>query len=215
MSPRVALLLVAAAAFGGGALLAGPPGEVARPAAPASVSSDFAKPGPARTELENRCLMCHGEPIVASQRLTQEQWKAELAKMEKFGAPLAAGSEEEAAILAHLAATRAPGTPPEPPERAQPPAPPAFASLVAPVADADPARGAERYAAACAACHGKDAQGDKAPRLLARPILGDPAGFGAIVTKGLRGMPASAALDAAAAADILAHLRALTRDAAK
>ena len=37
---------------------------------------------------ENNCLMCHGAPIIESQKLTLEQWKASLAKMIDWGSPV-------------------------------------------------------------------------------------------------------------------------------
>jgi mono/diheme cytochrome c family protein len=209
VSPRAALALVAAAAFGWGALLAGPSGERGgRPAAPPGLPE-------LPREARDRCLICHGEALVVEQRLTPDQWKSEVAKMQKFGAPLAPGGAEEAEVLRSLAAVASSDSPPPAtlPVDTMPRPPASFADLTAPPAGADAARGAERYAASCAACHGADARGgERGPRLLARPILADAAAFARIVREGLRGMPAAPALDAAATADVLAHLRALTKE---
>lgn len=37
---------------------------------------------------KNACLSCHGEELMTGQRLTRTQWDAEVAKMERWGAPV-------------------------------------------------------------------------------------------------------------------------------
>src|SRR5579885_379174 len=109
-----------------------------------------------RRSLEENCLICHTEDLIAGQRLTPAQWKAEVEKMVNWGAPLpteATGplieylarrySDREAAPAPSRAALREVDSLEVPAERAIP----------APVAR-DLARGERLYAANCATCHG-------------------------------------------------------------
>ena len=207
-------VIVASFAAGGalGAAFARPP--ALPPRALETTPAPFDEPTDGRRAIENACAICHGLTLIGEQRLTPAQWKAEVAKMEHFGAPLPATSE--AAAIAHLARTLPADMPDRPlalePEARGPVSVPPFAALVAPVPGGDPARGATAFAAQCAACHGPEARGFVGPRLVGRAILGDRAAFAAVVVNGRRLMPPHA-LDAGAVADLLAHLRTLTRDA--
>ncbi len=42
----------------------------------------------AHKSLQENCLICHTEDMIAGQRLTQVQWKAEIVKMVNWGSPL-------------------------------------------------------------------------------------------------------------------------------
>jgi mono/diheme cytochrome c family protein len=50
--------------------------------------------------VESTCLRCHEADLILSQRLSQAGWDREIAKMERWGAMLAAG--ERPALLAYL-----------------------------------------------------------------------------------------------------------------
>lgn len=82
-----------------------------------------------------RCLGCHGADLIVSQRLSPGGWDREVAKMERWGAALAAG--ERAALVAYLAA--------------------AFGVRPAVSHDAAAvAAGETTFKAACLGCHGED-----------------------------------------------------------
>lgn len=213
--------LLALAAIGGAAgfVLAGPVAVVE------SVQSRFDGPGvpaglreasPGRLALERQCLICHGLPIIAGQRLTAAQWSATVTKMrEKFGAPLAAGSEDEAQIVGLLAGALPPELPAEEVGRAWAPAgpeaAPSLAEVSSPAGWAAAIRGGQRFAATCATCHGAEARGGaNGPRLVGRPILADPIAFQRLLASGRGAMPRLAEADSRVALDLLAHLRALT-----
>jgi hypothetical protein len=46
------------------------------------------------------CLTCHGEEVIAQQRLSPAQWAAEVEKMIRWGAPVK--PEQKAGILEYL-----------------------------------------------------------------------------------------------------------------
>ncbi len=165
----------------------------------------------ARKSLQENCLICHTEDMIAGQRLTPTQWKAEVDKMVNWGSPL---PKEAAGPLVDYLTRRFP-------DQASPPIP-ARATLkeidsleVAigrggpdPPAD-DPARGERLYTANCATCHGPTALGgDQGPSLVGKAILDHPREYDQIVTQGLRRMPGFRLnLNARDQADILAWLR--------
>ena len=212
MTRRVIVLGVFGVAAALGAALAGPAG----PVAPAPTIEVMPVPdiGPESGPFANRCRICHGDMIILQQRLTREQWKAELAKMEKFGAPLAAGSDEEAQLLENLARVLpADASPPvflhAPPRLL---ALPRFEDVTAPVPGADAARGAEKFQAACAACHPAGDGSDRGPFLRGRPVLADLEAFSKVVRDGRGGMPANPTLAPGDVADLLAFLRKRTAE---
>lgn len=51
--------------------------------------------------LQQNCQVCHSLDMVYTQRLSKATWTAEVTKMMKFGAPLAAG--DKTAVIAYLA----------------------------------------------------------------------------------------------------------------
>jgi hypothetical protein len=51
---------------------------------------------------QSKCLICHNAEIIQGQRLGAAQWKSEITKMTKWGAPLTA--PEQATLAAYLAA---------------------------------------------------------------------------------------------------------------
>lgn len=73
-------------------------------------------PGPG-ARLVSRCLICHNGEMVASQRLTPDQWSKEVAKMTGWGAPLDAA--EQKVLAAYLASHYGPDVPPWVPSRVQ------------------------------------------------------------------------------------------------
>jgi len=237
---RGALALTALAGAALGALLAGPgmPLGGAAPDASAAgaphldearaLASPFDDPALAdglpeilrepsfeRGAVERHCLTCHGWPLVAGQRLTRPQWEATVAKMrEKFHAPLTPLGAEEAAIVDLLSRALGPEAPPGREARLEAvtasAAIPSFEAITAALPGADAARGAQLFAATCAACHGKDAQGGPVgPRLALRPVLADEEGFQATLRLGRRAMPARPDLSPGDGRALLAHLRSL------
>ena len=141
---------------------------------------------------QNNCLICHTEDMIAGQRLTPAQWKAEVDKMVNWGSPL---PREEVAPLVEFLARKFS-------DREAPPVPSrstlkAVGSLEGPVARGKPAvvsgdlaRGERLYAANCATCHGPTALGgDLGPSLAAKVILDHSREYDQIVNQGLRRMP--------------------------
>jgi mono/diheme cytochrome c family protein len=223
----VRLMSIALAAVGAaiGSAVVGAPAAfvVVAEGQPPGTDAPFDDPGlpallreasPARVVFERHCLTCHGLPIVAGQRLTSAQWQGVVAKMrDKFKAPLVAGGDEEAQIVALLTAA----LPPElaPAEYVHivaptgPLAEPGYAAVTAAVPGGDAERGAVSYAFACSSCHGKDGLGGAlGPRLRLRPALADEAAFRRLIAEGLRAMPALPGVSEDDTRDILAYLRA-------
>lgn len=149
--------------------------------------------------LSRRCLMCHADALIDSQRLTPKQWGGVVKKMEGFGVILDA--PERQALLEYLSGLD-PGRPESPrrpfdylwrtdADRALPPG--------------VPADGRRAFAANCASCHGERGEGREGPRLAGRPITARE--FRLTVLHGKRAMPGFAeALTAQELADILAFL---------
>lgn len=93
-----------------------PSSSAASSSAPASSAPGSSAPGssatassvtsslpadPARDMVLGRCTICHDESYLPQQRLGVEQWQKTVAKMQGFGAPVAA--EEVPVIAAYLA----------------------------------------------------------------------------------------------------------------
>ena len=70
--------------------------------APAVVVSVLPE-GPTREMVLGRCTICHDESYLPQQRLSLEGWQKTVAKMQGFGAPVAA--EEVPVIAAYLSAS--------------------------------------------------------------------------------------------------------------
>lgn len=210
-------LAAAAGLIVGFALAAPAPPAEAPPATPfdaPDVPPSLRAPSPDRAALERQCLICHGLPIIVGQRLTEAQWAATVKKMrDTFHAPL--GEDDEARIVALLARALPPELPAAEPARQWPPvgpeAVPTFAEVSGPFDQAEATLGAERFAAACAACHGPDALGGaNAPRLVGRAILADSIAFQLLLIHGRGAMPPLPDADSRAARELLAYLRART-----
>jgi mono/diheme cytochrome c family protein len=145
-----------------------------------------------RRSFEENCLICHTEDLIASQRLTPAQWKAEVEKMVNWGAPLPKEatsplidylarrySDREAPLAPTRAALREVGSLEVPGDRGSP-------ALMA----GDLTRGERLYTANCATCHGPTALGgDLGPALVGKAILDHPLEYDRIVNQGLRRMP--------------------------
>ena len=169
--------------------------------------------GDERAQLvEESCRICHARELVDSQRLAAGQWRAEVEKMVRWGAPL---EPEEIPLVTAFLAERLPpalavGKPPEisaqvaipatAPDRRGGPFPPKGSAH----------RGKSAYARDCASCHGADALGEKGPELVLRPVLDRPANFWEVVLHGRHRMPSfEGALPAAELADVYAFLQSL------
>jgi DMSO/TMAO reductase YedYZ molybdopterin-dependent catalytic subunit/mono/diheme cytochrome c family protein len=152
--------------------------------------------------MEERCLVCHDRGLIESQRLTEPQWQAEVAKMQKaYGVVLPAG--EVAPLVAFLTRFG--------PEAQPAIAPPGnygaeAAALAEPAGKGDAAHGGKVFGLRCAACHGAAGEGDLGPRLKGRAIGGGR--FRTAVLHGRRTMPAYAGqLAEKDVADLAAYLR--------
>jgi hypothetical protein len=58
--------------------------------------------------LKSSCLACHGEDVIAQQRLTRAQWDAEINKMTGWGAKVS--DQDRSALLDYFAARYGPRT---------------------------------------------------------------------------------------------------------
>jgi mono/diheme cytochrome c family protein len=161
--------------------------------------------------MQENCLICHSEEMIATARLTSKQWKAEVEKMVGWGSPLP--KEQEEPLIEYLASQFPDTAPPAELRRvtlrdAEAPLHPEVATGLA-RAVGDPSKGAPLYASQCANCHGPDARGaDLGPNIVGVPILLRPTDYAGVIRKGLRRMPAfGATLKPEQEADILAWLR--------
>jgi mono/diheme cytochrome c family protein len=159
-----------------------------------------------RQSFQNNCLMCHAAPIVTSQRLTAEQWKAELTKMIGWGAPVP--PEENAVLLAYLSRNYGEGVPKVRPGRIT------IRGAEAAIDSQNDegyaiktngsilrketltemllsvGRGEKLYKEHCAKCHGADAKGSEiGTNLVAKPILNRWIDYRTIVRDGRNRMP--------------------------
>ena len=159
-----------------------------------------------RQSFQNNCLMCHAAPIVTSQRLTAEQWKAELTKMVGWGAPVP--PEENAVLLAYLIQNYGEGVPKVRSARitirgaeaaidsqndegdairnhGSIPRKETLAELTVSIG-----RGEKLYKENCAKCHGANAKGGEiGMNLVAKPILNRWIDYRTIVREGRNRMP--------------------------
>jgi mono/diheme cytochrome c family protein len=145
----------------------------------------------AQRAVQENCLICHSEEMIARQRLTPVQWKAEVEKMIGWGAPLP--KAQEAPVIDFLTSEYSDRKPLASPKRISYEAALATVREDPPTAtpsrgDAD--RGAALYAANCATCHGPAAQGgDLGPNLVEKPVLFRRADFTGVVRQGRHRMP--------------------------
>ena len=65
--------------------------------------------GPQANLARASCTICHSEDYLVQQRLTPEQWKKTVAKMQKFGAPVT--DEQAAPLVAWLSSMYTPDLP--------------------------------------------------------------------------------------------------------
>ncbi|HMF08578.1 MAG TPA: cytochrome c [Thermoanaerobaculia bacterium] len=63
-------------------------------------------PGPAKSVIDQACLLCHSTDMLRQQRLTEKQWTAEVDKMVKWGSDLPQDRRE--ALIAYLVANFGP-----------------------------------------------------------------------------------------------------------
>ncbi len=164
-----------------------------------------------RRSIQENCLICHTEDMIAGQRLTPAQWKAEVNKMITWGAPLP--KEAAGPLVEYLARHYSDREPPPKPARSTLKdvgslEVPSGRSEPAP-ASGDLARGERLYAANCATCHGPAALGgDLGPSLVGKVILDHPREYDQIINQGLRRMPGfRLIMNAKDQADVLAWLR--------
>ena len=159
-----------------------------------------------RQSFQNNCLMCHAAPMVSSQRLTSDQWKAELTKMVGWGAPVPL--EENAVLLAYLVRNYGESVPKVRPGRttiraAEAAIDPQSDENIAigfdvntiqkqtkPEISASVNRGETLYNEHCVKCHGSNARGAEiGTNLVAKPILARWIDYRTIVRDGRNRMP--------------------------
>lgn len=160
----------------------------------------------ARPIVKGACLSCHGEDMLAQQRLTEAQWSKTVAKMVTWGANLE--PKDTAPLVAWLAATYGPDAGPY---ELQTLADADSELAVLPdgaYAGGDADRGRALYADRCSGCHGTDARGHIGVRLVDRPLLFRADAFADPVRRG-RGKMAPVKMTDGELADVLAHLRSL------
>jgi mono/diheme cytochrome c family protein len=169
----------------------------------------------AKRAVDLNCQTCHEETMYTSQRLTPAQWKAEVEKMDSWGAILPDDDREP--VEEYLAKHHGADAPAFTPARI------ALADVVSReilgdpregTADVDPANGAQLFKIFCASCHGETALGsDLAPALANRAVLTHVDEYDKQVQFGLRKMPAmGAVLNPEQQRDILGWLRSLPYD---
>lgn len=155
------------------------------------------------------CGGCHGEDILAQQRLTAAQWTKVVKKMAGWGALIT--PDDEPVVSAYLAAKYRPDAGP----------------YVAPMIDAatvraqldirddgqfahgDIERGRIQFMQFCAACHGVSGRGGIGINLVDRPLLGRATEIAVTVYTGRGIMPALQSANDARIADLIAYLRTL------
>lgn len=171
----------------------------------------------AQTDIQNDCIPCHSEEMLAQQRLTPKQWDKVLKRMKEWGSRLEASTMDE--MVAYLSTRYGPSAPPFEPKEV--PAAAALSPLEkqpdGPFEKGDAKKGEALYKEACAVCHGEGkspggagggARGTARGFVLAdRPILYRAADFAEITRKGRRRMPAYPAYKDEDIAALLAYLR--------
>jgi Cytochrome C oxidase, cbb3-type, subunit III len=168
----------------------------------------------ARRSLQENCLICHTEDLIAGQRLTPVQWKAEIEKMVNWGSPLP--KEAAVPLIDYLSRHYSDRTAPSTPARAtledvDSLEVPGHGRNLAPV-NGDLERGMRLFATNCATCHGPSALGGElGPSLVNKAILVHPREYDQILRQGLRRMPGfPAVMSTKDRADVLAWLRSRT-----
>jgi mono/diheme cytochrome c family protein len=190
------------------------PAPAAAPARPpdarsgaADVSLSAAERAEAEVLVAAACVGCHGQGMLAQQRLTVKQWETVIKKMQAWGSPLDAAHAGSAARF--LAERHAPDGPPN----AAASVPPAQAARAleplpdGPLAGGDATAGKVVYGRSCAACHGADARGGPlGVNLVDRLILWRAPELLAVVQQGRGRMPGFP-LPERDVASVMAYLR--------
>jgi mono/diheme cytochrome c family protein len=159
-------------------------------------------------EMRAHCESCHDRGMIIQQRLTPEQWQAEVKKMQKWGAGVPA--DQEKSLVDYLSGQfKAGAVPMSAPESSSATLLDSVKPLTDPVrfhGDAHAGQGV--YTDACGECHGPDARGKQGPNLVQQPILYRFNDFQEIVMRGRRTMPAfSGVLDRKQLENLVAWLR--------
>jgi len=161
-------------------------------------------------EMRAHCEICHDRGMIIQQRLTPEQWQAEVKKMQKWGAQVPA--DQEKSLVDYLSGQfKAGAVPMSAPESSSV----TLFDSVKPLADPARFHGEARvghglFTDACAECHGVDARGKQGSNLVQQPILYRFNDFQEIVMRGRRTMPAfSGVLERKQLEDLVAWLRTL------
>jgi mono/diheme cytochrome c family protein len=194
--------------------LSGCPKERADAIAGAGVTAGATTAARGPTESEGHalvvgsCLSCHGEQMLAQQRLTEAQWRETVTRMFDWGAPIE--PREIGTIVGYLTATYGTDAGPFVPDKVTAVA--AAAELApqddGPFGGGEVNHGRLFYLDRCSACHGQNARGHRGVGLIDRPILYRAADFANIVRRG-RGKMQGRSHEDRDVADILAHLRSL------
>jgi len=182
----------------------------ARVVVDAAASSPVAAASPERRDLVNgACLSCHGEELLAQQRLPRDKWAGVVKKMVGWGANLDPADTEP--LIDYLA--RAYGPDAGPWEAEVLPAQTATARLEAEDAGAyaggEVEPGKKLFLERCASCHGANARGSIGVNLVERPLLFRAADVATTVRAGRGKMAPLPATSDREIADILVYLRSL------
>lgn len=154
--------------------------------------------------LRSRCAMCHSANLITQQRLNNREWKAEMDRMIKWGAPLV--DDDQKILVEYLSRHYSPSS--HNPAKTQAVAEPYHESQ--PLPSGRPKHGKSLYDAHCADCHGAKGEGHDGPPMATNPILTMDSVFLESVREGRGGMPPwSGALSPQEIADIQSWLKTL------
>lgn len=133
---------------------------------------------------KNRCLICHSQGIVSSQKFHPKNWKKTIKKMKHFGAEL--DPEEEKPLEEFLKIMRK--TVSKDPKKTSLKEQKNLFAVQNPQNQSKVLEGQKIYEANCGACHGAEGEGRRGPRLRGRLIPKDL--FVQAIVKGKNSMPA-------------------------
>ncbi len=157
-----------------------PPGYLGNAADEVSYKVGKVSPVGSEELVQERCLICHTQELIDSQRLSPEGWEKVVTKMETFGAKIS--KEEHLTLVAYLA-KRSPHSEAATTDYETEVGKLMESELVKGNSDA----GEKLYASHCALCHGDKGEGKTGPRLSGKQV--SRSNFWLSVVDGKRSMP--------------------------
>lgn len=160
------------------------------------------------------CYTCHDELLLKQQRLTAEQWRSAVEKMQKWGSQIA--DRDIPGIAAFLAERYGPDAGAFDPE---PMTASAYQASIASLPDegfgeGDAARGKGTFQKYCLDCHGADARGSALGiRLVDSPLLSRAPDIVKTIRSGRGRMGAVLSIEDGEIRDIIAYLRSKQNEA--